>query len=289
MDNEAVARDAVRRYVWSGFYGSDEIVEIIDESIFRPGEIDKDWLRAEIERAFSKKLEEQKNWPTHTDCDRLDRVFDALNNQGILALQNAGYTQSDGMSDVSQFYFEAGGEQSGIEGYCFYHGQDLEGVMESGELWLTFGDIAGKDEAGVGIGQRIRRVFEAAGFVVEWDGSIKTRLLVKGIRWQRRRGMELTLESGRVIRNVKEDDLLASIEGEEFAILSASPDTYIQCAEEKEPPYGYVLEYQNDSLANHFQAVDGPITLERVLSTFRKYLRGDSSWQSDFRWEKMEL
>jgi hypothetical protein len=34
--------------------------------------------------------------------------------------------------------------------------------------------------------------------------------------------------------------------------------------------------------------VDEPITLDRVLSAFLKYLRGDQSWRSDFRWEKME-
>jgi hypothetical protein len=186
MDIEAVARDAVRRYVWSGFYDTDGIVEIIDESIFEPGQIDLDWLRAEIMTAFRKKQAEERTWPSTTDCDRLDQVFASLEQQGIMALQNAGYTQSDGISDVTQFYHEAGGEQSDIVGYCFYHGQDLERVMESGELWLTYGDILGEDEKGVEIGRRIKHALEGVSFTVEWDGSIKTRLLVKGIKWQRR-------------------------------------------------------------------------------------------------------
>jgi hypothetical protein len=176
MDNQAVALDAVRRYVWSGMHNADEIAEIIDEAIFEPGQIDQDWLRAEIAKAFRLKRIEEETWPKVTDCDRLDHVFESLGEQGILALQNAGYTQSDGLSDVSQFYHEAGGEQSGIEGYCFYHGQELERVMESGELWLAFGHLSGEDEPGVEIGRRIKRAFEAAGFTVEWDGSVKTRL-----------------------------------------------------------------------------------------------------------------
>jgi uncharacterized protein DUF6891 len=188
MDNRASALDAVRRYVCSGFYDTDEIVEIIDESVFRPGEIDKTWLRAEIRKAFRTKKTEEKSWPATTDCDRLDQVFAALEAQGIMALQNAGYEQSDGIADVTQFYQEAGAEQSDIVGYCFYHGQDLERVMQSGQLWLTYGDILGDDEKGVEIGQRIRRALEEAGFAVEWDESIKTRLLVKGIKWQRRGG-----------------------------------------------------------------------------------------------------
>jgi hypothetical protein len=186
MDDNAVALDAIRRYVWSGFYDTDEIVEIIDEAILEPGKIDQNWLRAEIQKEFRRKRVEVKAWPSMTDCDRLDQVFDSLEQQGIMALQNAGYTQSDGISDVTQFYHEAGGEQSVIVGYCFYHGQDLETVMESGKLWLTYGDILGNDDKGVEIGRRIKHVLEGAGFTVEWDGSIKTRLLVKGIKWQRR-------------------------------------------------------------------------------------------------------
>jgi hypothetical protein len=102
-------------------------------------------------------------------------------------------------------------------------------------------------------------------------------------------GMDLELESGKVIRGVTEGDLLACIEGEEFAILSADPNTYVQCAEQKEPPYEYVLEYQDGSLEEHYRAADAPITLDRVLSALVKYLRGDASWRTDFRWEKMQL
>jgi hypothetical protein len=101
--------------------------------------------------------------------------------------------------------------------------------------------------------------------------------------------MELALESGRVVIDPSEDDILASIEGEDFAILGVDPDTYIQCAQQREPPFEYVLEYQDGSLDQHYQAVDGPITLDRVLDAFVKYLRRDSSWRSDFRWEKIDL
>lgn len=186
MEDEAVALEAVRRYVWSGMHDAEEIVEIIDESVFEPGQIDHDWLRAEIGKAFQQKRDEEETWPEVTDCDRLDAVFESLNERGVLALQNAGYTQSDGLSDVSALYHEAGGEQSGIEGWCFYQGQDLERVMESGDLWLAFGHVSGEDESAEGIGRRIKQAFEAAGFSVEWDGSVTSRLRVVGVRWQRR-------------------------------------------------------------------------------------------------------
>jgi hypothetical protein len=186
MDKEALAIESVRQFVWSGFYDADGIVEMIDEAVFSPGEIDHCWLRVRIEEEFRSKRAVEPTWPAITDCDRLDQVFETLERQGILALQNAGYTQDNGLDDVTQFYHEAGGEQSDIAGYCFYHGQDLERVMEDGDLHLTFGDILGDDEKGISIGSRIKHALQAAGFTVVWDGSIKTRLLVKGVKWQRR-------------------------------------------------------------------------------------------------------
>jgi hypothetical protein len=101
--------------------------------------------------------------------------------------------------------------------------------------------------------------------------------------------VELTLESGRIIADPTEDDIWSSIVAEEFAILAVDHDTYIQYAGQKKRPSEYVLEYQDGSLDRHYQAVDRPIAVDRVTAVFLKYLRGDSSWRSDFRWEKMDL
>ena len=51
---------------------------------------------------------------------------------------------------------------------------------------MNISDVLGDDEKGVQIGHRIKRALEDAGFTIGWDDSIKTRLLVKGIKWQRR-------------------------------------------------------------------------------------------------------
>ena len=71
-DKEAVAIEHVRRYVRSGFYDPEEIIEIINECIFKPVEIDQIWLRAQVERAFHQKRTEEATWPEVTDCDRLE-------------------------------------------------------------------------------------------------------------------------------------------------------------------------------------------------------------------------
>ena len=98
--------------------------------------------------------------------------------------------------------------------------------------------------------------------------------------------MELTLESGRVIADPEEDDIQASIGGEEFAILGPDADTYIQCAQQGDE---YILEYQDGSPDRHYMAADGPIALDQVIAAFVKYLREDPTWQSDFRWERVDL
>jgi hypothetical protein len=170
-------------------YDPEEVTVILAESWCEPGQIDEVWLRAEVEKEVARKWAEEATWPATTDCDRLDRVFAALEAQGIIVEQDAGLTKSDGIEDVTEAYEDTGGEESGIVGYCFYHGQDLDRVMKNGDLWLAFGDFLGGEERGVEIGRRIRRTLEDVGFTVKWSGSVRERILVRGIRWQRRSGL----------------------------------------------------------------------------------------------------
>ncbi len=60
--------------------------------------------------------------------------------------------------------------------------------MAGGDLCLAFGHIRGDDKIGTDIGHRIKKLLEEAGFTVEWKGSVRERILVRGIRWQRRSG-----------------------------------------------------------------------------------------------------
>lgn len=98
--------------------------------------------------------------------------------------------------------------------------------------------------------------------------------------------VKLELESGTQIDSVVLADL-SRIEGEEFAILSIDADTYMQCADQEEGEY--LLEYQTGSIDQHFGAVDKPITLDRVMAAFGKYLNNDPSWVDDFKWELLDL
>jgi hypothetical protein len=176
----------LRTLVWSGFYEADEIFEIVTEYEEDLGSEDAAWAQTAIARAIDERRQAEKTWPSVTDCDRLDQAFAALDRAGIIALHNAGYTLSDGTSDVSEAYRERGGKSSGISGYCFYHGQDVERAVAGQGLDLAFGDIDGDAAKGVEIGRRIVAELTRQGLTVEWNGAIETRLFIPGFDWRRR-------------------------------------------------------------------------------------------------------
>ncbi|HEX5219501.1 MAG TPA: hypothetical protein VFZ59_08025 [Verrucomicrobiae bacterium] len=114
-------------------------------------------------------------------------MFEALNRRGIVALQNAGYTQSDGYDDCGQAYNERPDKESVI-GYCFYHGQDVERAVAGEGLYLAFGPIDPQDEEikGPEVGRVVVGELQRAGFQTNWDGTFKTRIFIPKLDWKRR-------------------------------------------------------------------------------------------------------
>ncbi len=176
----------VRSLVWSGEYDEAEVALYIKDHFGQLAEVDKGWLVKVILGEFESKRKAEETWPKVTDFDRLDRVFTLLEAQGVIALHRVGYTQSDGHEEVEDAYNEAGGKRSEYKGYCFYTEQDQEGAMDGSGLYIAFGHFSGIDAKGVKVGQMLRSALEREEFSVEWDGTIKARLFVKGFLWQRR-------------------------------------------------------------------------------------------------------
>ena len=88
--------EEISAMVRSGFYIKDELMPIFCEEMYAPGELIPEEVSAALDSEFAKLAAEQHSWPAVTDCDRLDEAFLAINSRGVIALQNAGYTQSDG-------------------------------------------------------------------------------------------------------------------------------------------------------------------------------------------------
>jgi hypothetical protein len=173
----------VRSLVWSGEYDEQEVALQIKDEL---GEVDEGWLRQVIGSEVESKRKAEETWPKVTDFDHLDRAFTILEAQGIIALHRAGFTQSDGLEEVEDAYQERGGKNSDYAGHCFYTEQDQEGALGGTGLYIGFGHLSGNDAKGVKVGQMLRAALEREGFDVEWDGTIKSRLCLKGFHWQRR-------------------------------------------------------------------------------------------------------
>src|SRR5438105_12166311 len=100
-------KEDIDTLVRSGFYNKERLQEILWEELYAPGELDPAEVADAIEEALERLATDKAKWPAVTDCDLLDQVFGALDERGIIALQNAGNTQSDGYSDIKEAYEES--------------------------------------------------------------------------------------------------------------------------------------------------------------------------------------
>lgn len=177
----------IEAMVRSGFEDRDRVISIFCEEIYAPGDLDPEEVESATDEAFKKLQKEKRSWPTVTDCDKLNRIFEALNKQGIIALQNAGNTQSDGYDDVIEAHKKSKKPKDN-RGYCFYHWQDVERAVAGAGLYLAFGPIDPQKEETEGpkIGQAIVSLLHEAGFRVEWSGSFDQRIFIPQVDWKRR-------------------------------------------------------------------------------------------------------
>jgi hypothetical protein len=147
-------------------------------------DVDEDAVRAFAAREFAAKSAAEESWPDSTACDRLDAAFVELNELGVIALANAGYTQSDGISDVSEVLAEQ--DRDRVKGYCFYHGQDVERAVDGRGLMLAFGDLDDNDTQKIEVGRIIKQTLEKSGFKVDWNDDPRRRLSIPKFDWKRR-------------------------------------------------------------------------------------------------------
>lgn len=183
-DSEQYVSDSIKVWVWSGFYEIDEILLMMEDIL--EDDCDVGLLEQYANDEITKKNAAEEAWPEITDCDRLDNAFDELNALGIIALHNTGYTMSDGHEDVGEVLRSIDRSKITIKGYCFYHGQDLERVVDGGGLTLAYGDLKAIDDKKVEAGKEIVSVLTKHGFLCEWNEDPGSRINLPEINWQRR-------------------------------------------------------------------------------------------------------
>ncbi|MEQ1823688.1 MAG: hypothetical protein ABL949_14360 [Fimbriimonadaceae bacterium] len=138
--------------------------------------------------AILRHLEEQRNWPEVTDCDRLDAGFAELNNRGIVAIQNAVCCQTCGAAQAHEECNRRLDAGSRIRGYTFYHEQDTESAAEGYGILLSYGSRKRWTLAHLNIAREVVRVLKSHGLNVTWSGKLNKRIVVD-LKWQRRRSL----------------------------------------------------------------------------------------------------
>nr|WP_086939435.1 hypothetical protein [Thaumasiovibrio occultus] len=174
--------DLIKGWVWSGFYNPIEIREMLCDVIEE--ECNEAMLLASIQPEFDQKRLAEKTWPEVTDFDRLHAVFYKLHEDGICALHNAGYTLSDGFEDVTEVVHHA--PVGHYHSFCFYHGQDVTGALDGRGLRIAFGALKNDAEKSQQVGRYVCECLTQAGFKVDWDGSIDSRLYLPEMEWKKR-------------------------------------------------------------------------------------------------------
>lgn len=182
--------------VRGGFEDEDELLEGLEEWVEDELGEANGALTAELEAHARKLLQEQRtleaNWREPTLNDALDSAFEELNANGIVALENAGYTMSDGWADVNEV---AGYQDTPPRGAVFYHGQDLERGVAGEGLMLAFGayenDSAKHEAASLAIGREVCDTLLRHGVKTEWNGSVQARIRIPPFEWRKRRWTEV--------------------------------------------------------------------------------------------------
>lgn len=83
------------------------------------------------------------------------------------------------------------------------------------------------------------------------------------------------------IQHIMENDKLRG----EYIILSSGPQHYIQAGGESEP---FILEYRDGRESEHYQC-EKRVSRSELESALISYLSGNSSWKTQFQWQKVQL
>lgn len=184
--NVSDTESRIRLLVWSGFYTPEDVFEVISEEYLDPYSLsadDRAWIEETVEKQADEKRQAEASWSEETDWDRLDAVFEGLDEGQILALHNTGTTQSDGMSDVGDILKQLAAEGYAYRGWAFYHEQDVHRAMTDGVLWLAFGSQEGDSKP---VADAIVAALGEAGFTATWAGTTDQRIEISGFDWKKR-------------------------------------------------------------------------------------------------------
>ncbi len=184
VDVVADAIDRARFYVRAATLADDEVdAAVVDPDLDDAGSA---LVRAAVVGERAALAADEATWHDATINDRISAAFAELRGRGVVAVEHAGYTMSEGWGIVA----EMSEGEPGTHGAVFFHEQDLERGVRGEGLMLAFGSFddgqshADKSHAlAVDICRTLRRHGVACG----WSGDIDRRIDVAPFAWRKRR------------------------------------------------------------------------------------------------------
>jgi hypothetical protein len=189
-EDKEFIHESIISQIRMGFLSIEEIQDNIIEEIEDNGfeyEISEEWAFKQIDKEWKTLITESKQWQRPTDTERLVEAFDTLCKSNIIALHNAGYETSDGEYEVVEVERELRKNNIMSDGYCFYHGQDLESALnkENPCLYIAFQKIENNDDnVTINVGKRVVEVLKRHGFEVDWNEKPTRKILIPNFKWQ---------------------------------------------------------------------------------------------------------
>lgn len=194
--NEEEIRSYVARRVAEGFDSEEDILEDALECFedeFGESKELTSLVNQLVGELMASHLADERTWSSETDCDRLDKAFNEMEANGIVARQNFTCCQTCGHAEIWEEVDQVRQDMEQAEqpvapsGYVFYHMQDTEMAVEDGTLYLAFGATENADDAAIRVAQQISEILRKNGLKVNWNGSLDKRICLTDFNWQRRR------------------------------------------------------------------------------------------------------
>ncbi len=159
------------------------------------------FAESQIESAAAAHAKEKAQWPSETDCDRLDQAQEALSERGILFWQASPCCDTCSGSELPErialIEQHHPGFSESLRGYAFFIDQSLpEMLSESSQIsvYLAYGWFVPQGTTVSDDGYRAQALQIAAevcdcirqrGLDVHWNGEFSQKIRVS-LNWQRR-------------------------------------------------------------------------------------------------------
>ena len=156
----------------SGFFNKEEILEILEDEFI---EEDIDFSQ------FNFSLNDFDN----ANFTKLEKVFNDLADENIVAIHNCGYDIEEGVQDAFELFVHLQNNDFTPAGFCFYTFEDIEEAIYESKLKITFGDFENNEDNVLEIGKIINRHLKEVGFKINWDGTINNQIEIVPFVWDK--------------------------------------------------------------------------------------------------------